>query len=215
MLEVLSRDNNYRIQKNAVMHHNQNKEIMMAACDIFNIQEKDILELHKDWDGIQITSTRIDYKNKTITHYADSTVRKPVVIKLKSIPYCNPTYLDKLLSSTDGLAYVKALMNKKYISKSEIISEFERATGKKAEQIRFWTPSQTWRKVNPITAVYLFFSDSDFSVVGYYWIDYCSGLSRGVRSVQKPRVSAKKESFKEGYNQAIQEAIKKLECMEK
>ena len=193
MLTILPRDNKSRTQANAIANHNDKKEVMMAVCDVFNLNESSLKEIKKDWDGWnwQVTSTRIDYDKKTVTHYADSTVTKPIVIKLKEIPVCQPTYLNNLISTSIGLEYLRALMNKKKATKHQIVSEFERISGKSADDIRFWTPTIEERNNRPMRAVRLYFGNDWFIVFADDWVDYDNGISRGV-SISPAQQEAKK-----------------------
>jgi len=184
-IKLLPRDNKTRTQEQAIEYHNSRKEVMLSFQDVFNLDKDQLEELRKDWKGWNwlVTSTRIDYSKNTVTHYVDSKVIKPIVIKLKEIPICQPIYIKELLSTQSGLDYVRALINQKKATKEKIISEFERISGKNADNIRFWTPTETNRKERPLRAVLLNFYVGRFYVVGNDWFDDGNGdvgFSRGV-----------------------------------
>ncbi len=181
--KLLPRDNKYRTQEEAITHHNDNGEIFLSVSNIFHLDESSLKEIPKDWKGMayQVTSTRIDYEKNTVTHHADSTVIKPTVIRLKNIPVCQPTYLNEILKTTDGLDFTRALYGNMKLKKEKIISEFERVTGKTTNKIRFWTLDQSSRKNKPIRSVELYFNGFDwFNVGGDDWFGNYDGLSRGV-----------------------------------
>ena len=76
-----------------------------------------------------------------------------------------------------------ALINDKKANKKEIISFFEALSGKKANEIKFYTPNQNERDLYNICSVGLFFGGSGvFGVGGDYWFDDGGGFSRGVLS---------------------------------
>ena len=181
--KLLPRDNEYRTQEQAIAYHNKNGEIFFSVSDLFNLDESSLKEIPRDWKGMayQMTSTRIDYENNTVEHHTGSTKTKPTVIKLKNIPVCQPTYLNKLVETEEGLDFARALYGNMKAKKEKIISEFERVTGKKVNKIRIWTPDQSSRERKPIRSVGLCFSVfGRFNVVGDSWFDGNVGLSRGV-----------------------------------
>jgi len=181
--KLLPRDNKYRTQEQAIPHHNKRNEIFMSVSDLFNLDESSLKEMPKDWKGMayQVTSTRIDCEKNTVTHHIGSTKTKPTIIKLKNIPVCQPTYLNELVKTENGLAFARALYGNMKLKKEKIISEFERVTGKKANKIRIWTPNQSGREKRPVRSVELCFYVFDgFYVFGDNWFDYSGGLSRGV-----------------------------------
>ena len=182
--KLLPRDNEYRTQEQAIAYHNKNGEIFFSVSDLFNLDESSLKEIPRDWKGMayQMTSTRIDYENNTVEHHTGSTKTKPTVIKLKNIPVCQPTYLNKLVETEEGLDFARALYGNMKAKKEKIISEFERVTGKKVNKIRIWTPNQSSRESRPVRSVGLYFYDFDrFDVGGSSWFDgNGGGLSRGV-----------------------------------
>ncbi len=225
MLKITERAKNMT-QDRAIKFWNERNLPMVSIADTWKLQkqnnEESISELRKDWKGLnwQMTSTRIIYevsslKGKVI-HNFGSTVTDQIEIKLDEIPVCQPIYMDKLLESKSGLNYIRALINDKKATKKQIIDGFDKLSGKKANKIRFWTPTQEERLNRPFRAVGLCFDYGRFVVGGYGWVDDGSGLSRGVKiDSAKQCKSKQKDSFKEGYNQAIEDMVKKLEKMKK
>ncbi len=189
MMKITERAKNMT-QDRAIQFWNERNLPMVSMADTWKLQkqnnEESISELRKDWKGFnwQITSTRIIYevsslKGKVI-HNFGSTVTKQIEIKLDEIPVCQPIYLDKLLESKLGLNYIRALINDKKATKKQIIEGFANLSGKKANKIRFWTPTQEERLNRPFRAVRLYFNDDRFNVNGNDWIDNNNGLSRGM-----------------------------------
>ncbi len=213
-------------QDRAIQFWNERNIPMVSMAYTWKLQkqnsEESISELRKDWKGLnwQMTSTRIIYevsslKGKVI-HNFGSTATEQIEIKLDDIPVCQPMYLDKLLESKSGLNYIRALINDKKATKKQIIEGFDKLSGKKANKIRFWTPTQEERLNKLFRAVGLCFGDGRFGVGGVDWVGNDDGLSRGVKiDSAKQCKSKQKDSYKEVYNQAIDDAIKKLEQMKK
>ena len=188
-IKLLSRDDKYRTQEQAISYHNERKECMLSMPDVFQIVNENnteaIEQLRKDFDRWLVTSTRIIYDKDNLSakiiHNADSTVTKQTEIKIKEIPYYNPTYLKDLIETEEGLDYIRALINNKKATKEEIVNFFVTLSGKEEKNIRFWTPSQSSRKDKQVHSVVLYFGDFDgFSVGGYDWCDDNNGLSSGV-----------------------------------
>jgi hypothetical protein len=189
-MKILPSDGTYRTQEQSIDYHNERKESMLSMPNIFQLVKENNTEaiesLRKDFDKRWIiTSTRIIYDKDNLSakiiHNADSTVVKPTEINLKEIPYCNPTYLNKLLETEEGLDYIRALINNKKVTKKEIINFFTALSRKKEKNIMFWTPSQNSRKDKRVRSVVLFFVDFDwFNVDGDFWFGNSGGVSRGV-----------------------------------
>ena len=189
-MKILSRDDEYRTQEQAIAYHNERKERMLSLPDIFQLVKENNTEgiesLRKDFDKRWlVTSTRIIYNKENLSakiiHNADSMATKPTEIEVKEVPYCYPTYIKELLETETGLEYIRALINKKKATKEEIINFFVVLSGKKEKDIRFWTPSQSSRKDKQIRSVGLCFVDFDgFYVLGVSWFDVSDGFSRGV-----------------------------------
>jgi hypothetical protein len=218
MLSITERQNKRKSTVDCIANHNQKGEVMLASSDVFKLDDEALTENQEDWKGwnIQVTSSRIDYRKNTVTHHTDSTMTKPLVIKLKSIPSGWPIYFDKLLESKEGLDFVKAIYGDIQITKEKLISEFERISGKTSDLIRFWIPSPQDRKNNPLRAVWLFFVEGEFVVDCNWYVDgwYVGGCSRGVinsAAKQQSKISTENDI----YNKAIDEAIKKLQSMKK
>ena len=184
-------------QINSIEYWNKQKLVMCAFMDIPKLDNLE--QVHKVWnDNWQNTSTQIDYSKNQVTHYANSTVRKPVVIQLKAIPEVPyPVYLDKLTETKDGLAFASALLlGSKTASKQKVISEYKRISGKDANQIRFWIPDASSRKAYPLRSFRCWFNRvySELGLSCGDLPDYSNWSERsfGVRSiVQKPKASAK------------------------
>ena len=189
-MKLLSRDNEYRTQEQAIAHHNERKERMLSMPDIFQLVKENNTEvmgsLRKDFDPRWlITSTRIIYNKDNLSakiiHNADSTVTKPIEINLKEVPVCRPTYIKELIETESGLEYIRALINNKKATKEEIINFLVALSGKKEKNIRFWTPPQSSREDKQVRSVELYFSVfGRFGVGGNDWFDYDEGVSRGV-----------------------------------
>lgn len=193
MLVLQPRDKRVsRTQEEHLAYYKSINQDMISMIDTLELRnDTDAMkEIRSDWKGFnwEVTSTRIDYKKNTITHNVGS--KREVTIKLKEIPYCDPTYLPELLSTNSGLNYVRALCNKMKASKEELTKMLEELSTKEAKNIRFWTPSQESRNSNPTRAVRLYFYGDDFNVGGNVWFDNYDGSSHGVR-VESGRSPAK------------------------
>ncbi len=189
-MKLLSRDNEYRTQEQAIAHHNERKERMLSMPDIFQLVKENNTEvmgsLREDFDPRWlITSTRIIYNKDNLSakiiHNADSTVTKPIEINLKEVPVCRPTYIKELIETESGLEYIRALINNKKATKEEIINFLVALSGKKEKNIRFWTPPQSSREDKQVRSVGLYFVDfGRFDVDGNVWFVDFGGVSRGV-----------------------------------
>lgn len=183
-------DNEHRTQEEAIALHNQRKERMISMPDIFQtVQENNaeaIESLRKDFkDHWLVTSTRIIYNQNDLSariiHNADSTITKQKEIAVKEIPVCQPTYLPKLLDNKSGLDYFRALVDAPKATKEQLLHFFIALSGKKEDDIRFWTPSQSSRRDDQARSVQLYFYDVGwFCVFGGGRVDDSDGLSRGV-----------------------------------
>jgi hypothetical protein len=204
MIKLSEHDNTYRTQDKAVIYHNDKKEIMASVPDCFRVGEADVLKLRKDFNDYWLmSSTRIDFKNNTVTHHFGSIVTEPKIYKLKEIPVCQPTYLKDLLDDESGLEFVKALIDEPKTSKQLIIEKFEALSGKKVEDIRFWTPTIIERKLKSSRAVLLYFDYGRFDVYCNGWFVNYNGFSRGVSVVSSAKQTKTKnisKVSKEKYN---------------
>ncbi len=189
-MKLLTGDNEYRTQEQAIAYHNERKEVMLGLPHIFQLWKENNTEtiesLRKNFDPRWLVlSTRIIYNSENLSakiiHNADSTVTKQTKINLKEVPVCRPIYIKELLETEAGLSYVRASINSKKATKEEIINFFVALSGKKENKIRFWTPSQSSRKDKQVRSVELCFGDFGWFIVGGYdWFDDDGGLSRGV-----------------------------------
>jgi hypothetical protein len=190
-MKILSRpDNKYRTQEEWINFFNAEKKPMISMPNIFQlIKEKNteaIESLRKDFkDYWLVTSTRIVYNSDNLSakiiHNVNSNVVRQTEINLKEVPVCRPTYIRELLETDAGLNYIRALLNNKKATKEQIISFFVALSGKKEENIRFWTPSQSSRKDKQVRSVELYFYNfGRFSVSGGSWFVNYDGFSRGV-----------------------------------
>ncbi len=189
-MKILSRDNEYRTQEQAIAFHNERKERMLSMPDVFQLVKENNTEaiesLRKDFkDYWLVTSTRIIYDKENLSakiiHNADSKVTKQKEINIKEIPSCWPTYLKELLETGSGLDYIRALIDNNKATKGEIINFFVTLSGKKEKNRRFWTPSQSSRESKQVRSVDLcFYNFGRFVVVGNDWFDSDDGLSHGV-----------------------------------
>lgn len=182
-------DDNYRTQEKWIRYFNKENKAMISMPDVFQIVKENNTEaieaLRKDFkEHWLVTSTRIIYDEDNISakiiHDADSTVRKPTEIKLKQIPVCRPTYIKDILNNAAGLEYLRALVNQKKATKEQLTTFFEKISGKKEKNIRFWTPTQSSREDKEIRAVILCFCSFGRFFVDGGWFDDDSGLSHGV-----------------------------------
>ena len=190
-MKILPRpDNEYRTQEQAIVLHNERKEIMLGLPNLFQLWKENNIEalesVRKDFDPRWLVlSDRIIYDPENlpakIIHNADSTVTKQTEINLKEVPVCRPTYLKELLETEAGLSYIRALLDDKKATKEQITNFFVALSGKKEENIRFWTPDQDSRKSKQFRSVGLVFGVfGGFVVNGNNWFDSGDGLSRGV-----------------------------------
>ncbi len=185
---IQRQDNKYRTQEEHINDYNGKNQVMISLPDtlkLLNNQEA-VESLRKDFDDRWlVTSTRVIYNpdnlSAKVIHHAGSTVTKEKVIQLKEVPECNPTYLNKLIETEEGLKYLKALIDNNKATKKQIIDLFTTLSGKEANKIRFWTPTQSSRGSKSVRSVDLYFNVfSRFYVCGFNWFDYDDGLSRGV-----------------------------------
>ena len=188
-MKVLPNDSQYRTQEQAIAHHNQRKERMMSMPDVFKLVQEGNIEtiesLRSDFDKHWVvTSTRIIYASQDLSakiiHNAGSTVVKEKEIRLKEIPDYSSEKLTDVLNTKEGLAYIRALIDKPKATREQITTFFTSLSGKRTDKIRFWTPSQSSRANKQVRAVVLYFGYFRFCVVGNDWFDYDCGLSRGV-----------------------------------
>ena len=171
-LKLLSRpDNKYRTQEEWINLFNEEKKQMISIPDIFQLVKDNNIEaiesLRKDFkDYWLVTSTRIIYNSKDLSakviNNANSNIVKQIEIPLKEIPICRPTYIKEFLETDTGLNYIRALLNNKKATREEIINFFVTLSGKKAKNIRFWTPSQSSREGKQVRSVGLCFDDFDW-----------------------------------------------------
>ena len=189
-IQLLDRpDNEYRTQKDWIPIFNGRKEKMISVADTADIaennQEADLAKLHSDFKGILMSSSQLEFNTHdlgaTITHDVGSEVVKPTKIVLKEVPVGRPIFLKELLELELGLAYARALTKKPKATKEQLTDTFVTLSGKKAEKIEFWTPTQSQRKDRPVRCVWLCFYDFGRFVVGADGrADGIGGLSRGV-----------------------------------
>ena len=165
-------------QKDWIVHFNNKNMKMISAPDIYHCKDKEIIaSLRNDFkNNYIVTSTQINFKYDLlaeITHDANSKVVEPKTISVKVPEYSGgfeenedaEKFLQALFNTQDNLATI--LMTLKELGESKMI--------------RLWTPSQSFRKSNPIRAVRLDYNFLDrFRVGAYSWIDNDYGLSRGV-----------------------------------
>lgn len=153
-------------QEQAIKHFNEKNEIFLSSADIRQLDNNDLSELRKDWKGLNygVTSTQIDYKKKTITHHTLSNQKKPTVIKLKTIPDFTGKYLKDVLELKGGVQFIGAIFGISKPTKSKIINELERISGKPSDRIYFYSPDNSSRDSYPIRAVVLCFYDGGFGV---------------------------------------------------
>ena len=173
-------------QVKSIEHFNSEQVQMLSCSDCFQLDQESILQVRKkDFSGwnILMSSTQIDYVNNTVTHDVNSTVVKPTVIKLKEIPVCEPTYIKDLVATKEGLDYLRALCNDMKLTAEQVIAKFEGLSGKRAEEIRFWTLNIDERKRQSIGAVLLFFYNGWFGCNARRLPDFGSDnfVARGVR----------------------------------
>ena len=189
-MKILPRpDDEHRTQEQSIAYHNERKERMISMPDVFQIVKENntgaIESLRKDFDDYWlVTSTRIAYNPDNISakiiHNADSKIVKQTEINVKEIPVCRPTYIKELLETDAGLNYIRALIDNKKATKEKIINFFVELSGKKENNIRFWTPDQDSRESKQVRSVDLYFSDLDWFGVYVVWFGDFLGFSRGV-----------------------------------
>lgn len=186
-----------RNQRDWIAFWNAQKKPMMSMQDLPNIKDKeDIDGLRSNFRWLWVwTSTQILYnKNNlgaTIIHNAGSKVIKETRIKVREIPDYTAEPIQNALETPEGLSYLRALLNKRRWSAEQIIAELERVSGKNAESIRLYTPSESSRKDQPLRAVGLFFYDLVGFSVGGSWIDGDEGFARGVKAAAGSQAKAK------------------------
>ena len=191
-IEILQHpDNTYRTQEQAILFHNQRNEPMLSFPNCWDIVKENNTEAIKAIRGDcnerwLYLSTQIEYSTTnlsgTIIHNAGSNTAKQKKIYVKEIPDYTAKKLPDVLDEEAGLQYVRALIDKPKATKEQIIKFFETLSGKKAEKVRFWTPTQSSRKERPVRSVELVFDYFDrFVVNGDIWLDVNFGFSRGVK----------------------------------
>ncbi len=181
-------DNQYRTQEQWIQYYNEKKQRMISLPDVFKLlNNREALEsLRKDFkDHYLTTSTRIVYDpdnlSAEVIHHTNSTITKQKVIKLKEVPVYNPTYLNKLVETDAGLTYLKALIDNDKATKEQITDLFTTLSGKEANKIRLWTPTQSERSNKQVRSV-----DLCFGYFGWWcvfaggWLGYFGGFSHGV-----------------------------------
>ena len=176
-------ENNYRTQEEAITFHNQRGEPMCSVADALALEGQDIGSIRIDFNGVFMSSSRFDYNPKdlsgTLTHNFGSTIVKPTVFKLKEIPVCRPTYFKELVKTDAGLELARAFAKKPKATKEQLEKAFVSLSGKKIEDIRFWTPTPEQRISKPVRPVRLCFIYGRLDVFGDYWFND-NGLSRGM-----------------------------------
>ena len=180
----------YKTQEEWINFFNTKKKPMISMPNVSQIVKENNIDaiesLRKDFkDAWLVTSTRIIYNQSNLSakiiHNVDSNIVRPTEINLKEVPVCRPTYLKELLETEAGLSYIQALLNNTKATKEQIINFFVKLSGKKEENIKFWTPSQSSRKNKQVRSVVLCFDGfGRFNVDGVNWFGDYSGLSRGV-----------------------------------
>ena len=198
-------DNQYRTQEQWIQYYNEKKQRMISLPDVFKLlNNREALEsLRKDFkDHYLTTSTRIVYDpdnlSAEVIHHTNSTITKQKVIKLKEVPVYNPTYLNKLVETDAGLTYLKALIDNDKATKEQIIDLFTTLSGKQANKIRLWTPTQSERSNKQIRSVGIYFYDFDgFYVDADVWFGSGNGVSHGViiNSAKQSKFFSNKATF--------------------
>ena len=188
-IKILSRpDNERRTQEEWINFFNKEKIPMISMPDIFQLfKNKDITaieSLRKDFDDVWlVTSTQIIYDRNNLSakviHNAGSNTRKQIEINIKEIPDYTDKKLLNMLETEAGLNYIRALINSK-ATKEEIIKFFTELSGKKENNITFYTPTQSQRNDYHVCSVDLFFGNFGGFVVYGVRFGYGDGLSRGV-----------------------------------
>ena len=193
-------DDEYRTQEEWIQFFNNKKQRMISAPDVLKLMEENNLmaieSLKKDFkDQWLVTSTQIIYNaqdlSATIIQNAESTIVKPKEVKLKSVPVYRGEKLKDVISTTEGLAFLRAIFDTN-ISADKLTQFLNSVSNKDLDKIKIWSPTQSSRKEKQIRSVDLCYVDfGRFYVCGNGWFGDYYGDSHGVLSDSEPKARSK------------------------
>ena len=195
-MQIEPRPEEYKTQEQHIQYYNNIKQKMISAPDTLKLTEENnivaIKSLRKDFNRWLVTSTQIQYNSSdlsaTIIQNAGSTVMEPKEIKLKCVPVYRGADTRKIVKTTEGLNFLKAIFDTD-MNANKIIQLLETLGNKK--RLRIWTPSQSSRRDKSIRSVGLYYDLSRFGVYGSDWFDGNDGCSHGVVINSEPKARGK------------------------
>ncbi len=137
-------------QEGHIYRFNRLNKVMIAMPDLYdagkNATPEVIQSLRRDFQKSWIiSSTRVYYETNNleavITHYFGSTIVSPEEVKVIIPDYSDSPTLDQVLSTEEGLRYLRALF--KTSDDAETIKRtLKRLSDKGSENTILWTPNQ-------------------------------------------------------------------------
>ncbi|MCK4521289.1 MAG: hypothetical protein KAU20_01855 [Nanoarchaeota archaeon] len=189
-------DGAYKTQENWIaLYNTQEGEFkgkrMISAPDVIGASElaspEALASLQKDCrESWVITSTHISYQPDTlagvVTHNYQSAVVSPKVISLDEIPVLKGEPASKVVETTRGLSYVRALADDRYAKPATLLKRLVALSHgeKEPEKITLWTPDRGLRRLYTERAVGFGDDVCGFRVYGSILFSSVMGRSRAV-----------------------------------
>jgi hypothetical protein len=183
MVTITPRPDNYkRTQDDWIPFWNNKGKAMLSIAETLELDDLSVLEIRKDfgWLDWLVTSSRVFFDKNMLVHNYGSTVVKQKEIQLEEIPIFNFTPLKEVLSTLSGFSFMQAVFDNSQITKEDIIKKLKRLSGKSANDIYIYTPSEKERQKRPVQALGCYFDDVSFYLYFDGWIGGNLGYSRGV-----------------------------------
>ena len=161
---------------------------MISAPDVIGAPERASPEafasLQKDCrESVVVPSTHISYQPNTlsgiVTHNYQSIVVNPKIISLDEIPVLQGEPVSKVIETTRGLSYVRALADDKYVRPATLLNRLVALSQREPKDIELWTPTQDSRRSYQERAAGFGGGDRWFRVGGGYYFGNGVGRSRG------------------------------------
>ena len=158
IIDLLPADNGaYRTQEQWIAFFNEQQRRMISAVDVYgkgkSAPDEVLQSLRKD---LLVSSTRNSYSGDDlsgiVTQNYGSGVVAPSRRNVLVIPVYNGTPLAQALETKEGLDYLQALFDTTD-DRDAITGTLENLSGRSADNIFLWTPSQDSRKKYPERAV--------------------------------------------------------------
>lgn len=162
---------------------------MINSADVIGVAEHVSLEAFVNLQGdyrqtYVVSSTRTSYDSISlagnVTHNYISLVARPKIISLDEIPVLRGVPLSRVVETSSGLLYVKALADDEHASAKDLLTRHSILAGREPNEIAYWTPTLSSRMSYPEKAIRFNDNGDRFHVVGCNYFGGSIGHSRGV-----------------------------------